>query len=82
VKRSKTYRVMDDLTPHERALVLLVTQGLSHAEIAKRLGQQRQTISDRISDLALRMGLRDEGKRDRPSHKLMLWGLSADHGGD
>jgi len=50
---------LDKLTPQQRRIFLLSRElGLSHAQIAERLGIQPQTVSNHLSD-ALRM-LRDE----------------------
>lgn len=59
-----------ELTGRERSILELLTQGLSNAEIAEKLGLSPKTVSNNISNILLKLQTTDRAK-------LMLMALEA-----
>jgi non-specific serine/threonine protein kinase len=45
------------LTPRQREITALVTEGLTNSDIAERLGLSRQAVSDQVQALLAALGL-------------------------
>lgn len=52
-------RLPSDLTPQERRILDLVTQGLTNREIAERFGLAEKTVRNYVSTILGKMGLRN-----------------------
>jgi DNA-binding NarL/FixJ family response regulator len=50
---------IDDLTPREREILLLIAQGANNKEIAQSLYISEKTVKNHITNLLSRLGLRD-----------------------
>lgn len=63
-------QAFDELTNRERSILELLTQGLSNAEVAEKLGISSKTVSNNISNILLKLQATDRAK-------LMLMALEA-----
>lgn len=54
---SESVRVLQQLTPSERRVALLVAQGCSNPEIAKLLHRSRRTVESQIASIFRRLGM-------------------------
>ncbi|MDX6328826.1 MAG: hypothetical protein QOI83_1209 [Streptomycetaceae bacterium] len=50
---------LDDLTPREHEVLLMVAAGLTNSEIAERLHLAQQTVKTHVSAMLFKLGLRD-----------------------
>lgn len=54
--------MVEDLTPRQREVLLLIARGLSNGEIETELGITRATCRSHITALLARMGARDRAQ--------------------
>ena len=56
-RRSEAHRIAGALTPRERELVLLATEGLSNKEIARRIGVTEGTVKIHLHNVYQKLGV-------------------------
>ncbi|GHV45824.1 hypothetical protein FACS1894204_06040 [Synergistales bacterium] len=59
---------MDRLTPREKEILYWLSQGLSNAEIARRMVLSEKTVKNHVSHILKKLGL-----RDRTQAAVMAW---------
>jgi DNA-binding NarL/FixJ family response regulator len=62
LRRSAPRRTLDDVTPRERDVLILVTRGLSNAEIEAALHISRGTLKTHIGSLLTKLRARDRAQ--------------------
>jgi DNA-binding NarL/FixJ family response regulator len=59
LRRPRPVSALDQLTPREREVLLLVARGLSNTEIAAELFLSENTVKTHVARVLMKLGLRD-----------------------